>query len=523
MLWVRALDELESKVVTGTEDAAYPFWSPDSRWVGFFVPNKMKRVEASGGPPQNVADTVAGKGATWSPQGIIVFNPRPLGVLYQVAASGGTPQPVTSLDSARAEVVHCFPQFFPDGLHFLYLASSSRPGESSIRVASLETTTSKVLLSSSTSAAYAPVMRGHSASLLFVHDDALMAQPFDWKRLELSGERTVLVPEVRYRRWYQARFSVSGNGVLLYQSGRAEHQQFGWFDRQGKLLEAVGPPNDHISFTLSPDERYVAFYRDDDPATVCPTIWVTDLQREGVVFRFTDTSVGEPEFTPVWSPDSSELLFSRGDDRRMRLLRRTLNGGAAKCILDTDGPKFPSDWSSDDRFIAYNSQVPDYQYLHIWVSLAVTGRPDDARPFLQHSYLEASACFSPVDAAGAPQWIAYMSAETGRSEVYVRDFPAGAQKWQVSNQGGLLPRWRSDGRELFYLAPDGTLMAVSVHFGTTCEFGVPQALFPTRVRFTPTYKTWMNQYAVARDGQRFLLNPSVSENTRSSITAVIPW
>ena len=528
MLWVRALDELEPKVLTGTEFASYPFWSPDSQWVGFFVPNKMKRVGASGGPAQDVADAVVARGGTWSPEGIIVFCPRPLGALYQVPANGGTPQAVTSLDSARAEVVHCFPQFLPDGRHFLYLAASSRPGESSIRVASLDTTTSKVLLSSNTSSTYAPVLRGHSASLLFVHDDALMAQPFDSTRLELSGERTVLVPEVRYRRWYQARFSVSANGVLLYQSGKAERQQFGWFDRQGQTLEIVGPRNDHVSFSLSPDERYVAFYRDDDPATVCPTIWVMDLMREGAVFRFTDIGVGEPEFTPVWSPDGSEVLFSRGDDRGMRLMRRALNGGVAKCILDTDGPKFASDWSSDGRFVTYNSQVPDYQYMHVWVaSLGASGQQgtfglEESHPLLQHSYLEASACFSPSE-EGEARWIAYMSTETGRSEVYVVDFPAGHQKWRVSNQGGLLPRWRRDGRELFYLTPDGTLMAVPVNLGPTPEFGVPRALFATKVLFTPVYKTWMHQYAVARDGQRFLLNQSIPESTLNSITAVIPW
>jgi Tol biopolymer transport system component len=529
MLWVRALDELESKVLTGTELASYPFWSPDSRWVGFFVPNKMKRVEASGGPAQDVADTVVARGGAWSSEGVIVFCPRPVGVLYQIPANGGTPRPVTSLDSARDEVGHYFPQFLPDGRHFLYLAASSRPGESSIRVASLDTTTPRVLVTSNTSAAYAPVLRGHSASLLFVHDDSLMAQPFDWRRLELGGEPTVLAPEVFYRRWHQARFSVSGNGVLLYQSGRAERQQFGWFDRQGKMLEAIGPRNDYIAFTLSPDERYVAFYRDDDPATACPTIWVMDLIREGAVFRFTDTGVGEPEFTPVWSADGCELLFSRGNDRRMRLMRRALNGGLAKCILDTDGPKFPSAWSSDGKFVTYMSQVPDYQYLHVWVeALGASGQEgaealNEPRALLQHPYAEASACFLPIDGGGAPKWFAYMSTETGRSEVYVGDFPTGHQKWQISNQGGLLPRWRRDGRELFYLTPDGTLMAVPVNLRAEPEFGVPRSLFATKILFTPEYKTWMNQYAVARDGQRFLVNRSVSESTPSWITAVIPW
>ena len=257
------------------------------------------------------------------------------------------------------------------------------PGESSIRAGSLDSTTSKVLLSADTSAAYAPVLRGHRASLLFVYHGALMAQPFEARRLELSGEPTVVVPEIRFRRWYQARFSVSGNGVLLYQSGSAENQQFSWVDRQGKLVAAAGPRNDCISFSLSPDEKHVAFYRDDDPATVYPKIWVMDLLREGAVFRFTDPGVAEAEFTPVWSPDGRDILFSRGDDGGMRLLRQALNGGTAECVLDTEGPKFPTDWSSDGRLIAYGSQAPDYRYMHTWiVSLSASGQQREAASVL---------------------------------------------------------------------------------------------------------------------------------------------
>jgi Tol biopolymer transport system component len=244
--------------------------------------------------------------------------------------------------------------------------------------------------------------------------------------------------------------------VLLYQ-GRAENQQFPWFDRRGTLLASIGPRNDYISFSLSPDERHVAFYRDDDPATVCPKIWVMDLLREGAVFRLTDPEVAEPEFTPVWSPDGREILFSRGDDRRMRLLRQALNGGTATCVLDTEGPKFPTDWSPGGRFITYSSQAPDYRYLHTWtVSLRASGEAEQPHPLLQHSYQEANAYFSPAEGTDAPRWIVYASAETGRDEVYVRDFPAGVHKWQVSSHGGLMPHWRRDGRDLLYLTPDGT-------------------------------------------------------------------
>jgi eukaryotic-like serine/threonine-protein kinase len=523
LLWVRALDSLEPEPLIGTDHATYPFWSPDSRAIGFFTTNKLKTVEIAGGPARDIADIVVGRGGAWSPDGVIVFCPRPVGVLHQVAAAGGTTTPVTSLDASRAEVGHGFPQFLPDGRHFTYLAMSSRASESSIRAGSLDSTTTKVLLESDTSAAYAPALPGHPGSLLFVAHGALMSQPFDSRRLELHGERTVLVPQVRYRRWHQASFSVSNDGVLLYQGGSAENQQFSWVDRQGALLTSIGPRNDYISFSLSPDERYVAFYRDDDPATAQPKIWVMDLLRDGAVFRLTDPGMSGPEFTPVWSPDGREILFSRGDDRRMRLMRQALNGGDAACVLDSEGPKFPTDWSSDGRFITYTSQAPDYRHLHTWtVSLRSSGDAEQSTAWLQHSHNEANAYFSP-EGTDALRWIAYASVETGRDEVYVRDFPAGAQKWQVSNQGGLMPHWRRDGRELFYLAPDGTLMAVSVNLGATCEVGAPRALFATGIRMIPRYKEWMNQYAVGRDGQRFLFNRPVADTAPAAITAVIPW
>jgi len=523
MLWVRAMDSLEAKALAGTDWAAWPFWSPDSLSIAFFVPNKLKAVEISGGPARDIADVVVGRGGAWGPNGVILFCPRPIGILCQVSAAGGTPAPATWLDEAHAEFAHGFPQFLPDGRQFLYLASSSRPGESSIRAGSLDSTGSKVLLSADTSAAYAPILRGHPASLLFVHDGALMAQAFDSERLELSGERTVIVPEVRYLRWSQARFSVSGNGVLLYQGGCSDNHQLTWFDRQGKLLSAAGPRNDYFSFSLSPDERYVAVNRFEDPGTACPTIWVLDLLRECAASRFTDADVAEPEFAPVWSPDSSEILFSRGDDRRMRLLRRVLSGGESMCIADTEGPKFPSDWSSDGRFIAYNSQAPDYRYMHTWiVALNGMGKEEKPRPFLHHSFEEFSAQFSPTEGSEAPRWIAYFSNETGRYEVYVRDFPDGVHKWQVSGQGGVQPHWRGDGRELSYLTLDGTLTSVAVNPGPNLEFGASEPLFTTGFRMLPRY-VWMNQYAISRDGQRFLLNRPLPEAAQGAITAVVPW
>jgi eukaryotic-like serine/threonine-protein kinase len=523
MLWVRWLDSLDAKPLPGTENAAYPFWSPDGRSIGFFaLPHKLKTIPVAGGPSQDIADVILGRGGTWSPEGVIVFCPRPIGPLYQVAATGGSPKAVTSLDETRSEVFHGSPQFLPDGRHFLYLAASSRPGESSIRVGSLDSHNSKILLSADTSAEYAPMLPRHPGSLLLADHGALMAQPFDLGRLEATGERTVVAEQVRYRRWQKAGFSVSSAGVLLYQAGSAENRQFAWFDRQGKLLSTFGPSNDYGSFSLSPDDKRVAVQQYDDPDTALPTIWMMDLSRQGATSRFGSPDVGEADFSPVWSPDGGEVIFSRGDDQAMRLLRQPLNGGTARIVLDTKGPKFPTDWSYDGRFVAYNSQWPDYQYQHAWiVPVSSPNSREQPTTFSQHRYEEGSVYFPPTNGGQEPLWIAYASDETGRSEVYVRETSPGTRKWRVSTQGGLLPHWRRDGRELFYLAPDGTLMAVSVRRGATFEYGAPQGLFKTG--FRPTLlNIWQNQYAVSANGQRFLLDRS-TESGPSVITAVIPW
>ena len=527
MLWVRSLDSLDAKPLAGTDNASWPFWSPDSRSIGFFVPNKLKAVEIGGGPAREIADVVVGKGAAWSQEGVILFCPRPIGALCGVSDAGGPVAPVTSLDESRAEIAHAFPQFLPDGRHFLYLAACSRPGASSIRAGSLDSGNSKVLVAADTSAAYAPVLSGRAPSLLFVHDGALIGQPFDCRTLELSGDRAVIVPEVRYQRWHQARFSVSTRGALLYQAGWAENLQLAWFDRQGNSISAAGPRNAYLSIKLSPDERYVAVHRDDDPDTVVPTIWVMDLSRENSVRRMSDADLAVPEMSAVWSGDSSEILFSRGDDRRMRFFRRATSGGETKCALDTEGPKFPADWSSDGKLVAYTSQFPDYRNLHTWIATLGGEGPGESRPFLQHSCQEVSAAFSPAGHE-APRWVAYASNETGRYEVYVRDFPGGEHKWQISSQGGIQPHWCRDGRELVYLSLDGMLMSVGVDPSGHAhppgfKFGPPQPLFSTGRRLRAQYSFWMNQYGVSRDGQRFLINRTVREGAHDVITAVVPW
>jgi Tol biopolymer transport system component len=528
-LWVRELDSLEPRALPGTDDASYPFWSPDGHSLGFLQPGKLKTVDVSGVAPQPVCDTGVAFGGTWSSTGVIVFPPR-IGPLFQVPARGGTPRPVTSLDPARGEYSHEFPQFLPDNRHFLYYAASSRPGESSIRVGSLDSTDSKFLLNADARAVYAPSPRGRQGFLLYVYRDALMAQRFDPHGLELSGSRTVVDPEFHYVSPGLADVSASATGVLAYRATSRKDQQLTWFDRTGKLLETVGPLNDYIIWSLSPDQRRLAAEESDPSRPGLDTLWIMDLAR-GVPSRLTDVSLGfSALFFPIWSPDGSEILFSAGTDRAMSLQRQAWNGRTSVTVLDTPGPKFATDWSSDGRFVTYFTPWPDFKKLSIWIVPVGGSSPQQLpRPFSPSSYSEHDAYFSPASPGGSPRWIAYSSDETGSAEVHVRNFPAGDRNWRISNQGGRQPHWRGDGRELFYLAPDGTFMAVNVKTnvvkdGAAFEFDPPQELFRTSVRaYSGPPALPPNVYAVSHDGRRFLINSVVKDPPLTPINIVTGW
>jgi Tol biopolymer transport system component len=521
-LWVRALDSLETRVLPGTEEAAYPFWSPDSRSLGFFTRSTLKRIEISGGPAQTVCKGGPFQGGTWSSEGVIVYAPAARGVLYQVPADGGSPKPVTVLDPVRDEIAHEFPQFLPDARHFLYFVASSPPGGSSIRVGSLDSLNSKFLVNAEANGVYAPRSGDRLGLLLFVYGGALLAQPFDPRRLELSGGRMTVAPRILY--WIgHAEFSVSMTGSLAYRAGSHANRQLEWFDREGRALGSVGPLNDYVGWSLSPDGKRIAL-REHEPTGVETAIWVMELA-SGASSRLTDGSgyVGPP----IWSPDGSAVLFSmsegQGDGRGMSLQRQSLNGRTSVAVLKSEGPKFLSD-SSDGRFVAYFTRWPEFKKLNIFIAeVAASGGLEKPRRILPSPYGEASAYFSPAAKGRGPRWIAYTSDETGRSEVYVRNLPDGDRKWPVSTGGGWQPHWRPDGRELFYLTLEGALMAVEVKSGGTFEPGSPHPLFQTAVPPPPGLELPTNAYAVGKDGTRFLINGTREEAAPSPITIVTHW
>lgn len=520
-LWIRQLDSLEATPLPGTEDAAYPFWSPDGRTLGFVARTTLKKIEISGGPAQTLCNIGPFRGGAWGSAGVIVYGPHPLGVLYQIPASGGTSRPVTALDPARGEIAHEFPHFLPDGRHFLYFAVSSRPGESSIRVGSLGSMDSKFLVNADASAAYAPGLAGNRGFLLFVYGGALLAQPFDPRALELGGERLVVVPKIPYRIGH-ADFSVSASGVLAYRAGTLADRQLAWFTREGRLIGTVGPPNDYYAWSLSPDERRLAFMQ-SDPSGAGSAIWTRELAT-GASARLTTASA--VAFTPVWSPDSSEVLFTTGTERDMSLQRQAVHARVSVDVLESQGPKFLSDWSSNGRFVAYFTPWPEWKKLNLFFA-DITRPSGKENPWRAWSsdYSEASGSFSPSDAAaGVPRWIAYTSDETGHDEVYVRNFPAGDRKWLISTAGGWMPHWRPDGKELFYLTLDGILTAVGVKEGSRFASGSPHPLFQTGIPpWSGPPEVPTSAYAVSRDGRHFLINGAVDPTTALPLTVVTKW
>jgi hypothetical protein len=508
LLWMRALESLEAHPFAGTDEAAFPFWSPDSRFIGFFAEGKLKKIAATGGPAQTLCDAPDARGGSWNADGVIVFAPRVLDVLYRVSSAGGTPAPLTTLDSSRGELGHFHPYFLPDGRHFLYLVVSSQPELEGIRVGSLDSRETKLFVNTHASGAYAP-----PGYLLFLRDRTLMAQKFDADRLAIAGEPFPVADEVdRLGPARLALFSVSRTGVLVHRSGSSEATQLTWFDRQGEPLGTVGPIANYSVPWLSPDESRVAF-SSAAPGGGDSDIWLIDMAR-GTPTRFTfDPS---PDLSPVWSPDGGRILFASLRDRHGNLYQRAAGGGGAdEVLVQSDFLKFPNDWSADGKFILYQELHPKTAH-DLWVFPLAGGQKQF--PFLQTQFDERQGRFSPDG-----RWIAYASNESGAWQVYVRSFPDSGGKWQVSTNGGGQPQWRGDGRELYYLSEDRKVMAVDVRgSGPQFDAGTPQELFTLRVQSVGLPGP-RNFYAATKNGQRFLVVSTSGDPTASPTTVVLNW
>jgi hypothetical protein len=510
-LWLRALNASEPKPLSDTEEAAYPFWSPDSESIGFFTAETLQSVRITGGPARRISRVHAAFGGSWGKLGRIIFAQRPTGAIFEVPAEGGTPRPVTVLDRSRGEIAHVFPQFLPDGRHFLYSVIRRAPAESIARAGSVDSPSSKELLNAEPGISYAPAYGGSPGVLLFGYKSALMSQPFDVQKLELTGAASQVEPAVRRTRW-RPDFSVSSAGILAYQGGTGEDRQLTWFDRHGNRLGAIGPRNDYRSVQLSPDETRVAI-QDLDRSSGRSEIWIMDLNR-GALSR---TGAGALEaFAPIWSPDGKEIVFSATTEKGMILARQQIDQVGSAAFLTAPGIEVATDWSSDSRFVTYSKFLIE---PGVWMKAVDSSPGADGRVY-SPGLGECCATFSPD---GPIRLMAYVSSETGRQEVYVRTLPDGNRKWQVSNAGGWLPHWSHDGRELYYVALDGRLMEVAISRAHNSTFNpaTPEALFDTSIAPYAYPDLPGNLYAVARNG-RFLVNSAVEKLRPEAITVVLP-
>jgi Tol biopolymer transport system component len=450
-LWVRSLDALNGQMLSGTEGALFPFWSPDGRTIAFYADDKLKKIDPAGGTPFTICDAPSPRGGSWSESGVLLIAPNSgNGGIFQVSSAGGAPSQVTLTDTARDESTHRWPVFLPDGDHFLFFIRTSAAGSGSLAdslcVGSVSTGKVKRFLHGVSDAAYA---NGH---LLYMRETALMAQQFDPANVTLTGDPVPIVQQIQYdSRFSKAVFTVSRNGLLLYQAGGTRWgREIALFDTSGRVIKSIGQPELYDRATLSSDGKRIAMEIIDLQAHNTD-LWVYEIAR-GVQTRFTFDP--HHDFNPIWSPDGGRIVFSSDRKNRFDLYIKNTSGSTPEELLTDFGThdKYASHWSSDGNYVLFETRDDSTTQSDLWI-LPMTGDRKPV-PFVRTQFNEAGGTFSPD-----MRWISYVSDESGKFEAYVRPFfpPSGQEaqpdfgKWQVSTGGSVGIVWRKDSKALFYV------------------------------------------------------------------------
>jgi len=519
LLWIRSLDEDTVRPLPDTEDATYAFWSPTSDALGFFAGGKLWTIRIDGSNPRSIADAPEGRGGSWNRAGTIVFAPRSDGPLYRVASSSGAATPVTTLGSAD-ERGHVWPEFLPDGNQFLYLADppETRADTHFLYVGALDGAERRRVMSIASNVAYSP-----EGYLLFARDYQLCAQRFDAATATLSGEPLALIDRLEQNAGasHRAEFSISTTGRLMYRRMQSPENLLVWRDRTRRLAPLVSLPAHYQEPTFSPnDDRIAVAIFDPRPSSrfgygvahVRSNIFSVDRMTGAASPLTSDPSAN---WSPIWSPDGRRIVFTsnrRTPDLEL-FVRDTSDSSGAETPLVTRG-LYPvaQSWSPDGRYLLY-SAFNQQTRSDLWL-LPMSG-DQTPMPLLQGEYGEQQGRISPDG-----RWFAYASDESGRDEVYVQAFPTPTRKWRVSFDGGADPRWRRDGKELFYIADDRHLMGVPVKAGTPFDHGEAIPVFNAGV---PAH--WYfgrNVYDVSRDG-RFLMMSPTEDDKAPPVTVLLNW
>jgi len=505
-IWVRRLDAFEAQELPGTDGASRHWWSPDSRYLAFFVGNQLKKIAATGGPAQLIAEGEGGADGTWGEGGTILFDGRAVDPIHRVDASGGKFTQATKPDASKGEAGHAWPFMLPDGKHFLYLAMPSTPDKKAmIMAAELGKPEAKAVVPTNSRVEYA------SGRILYVLDGTLVAQRFDPDKLEVEGDPVPMAERIGFDSNGASGFSVSSTGALVYVAGvAAGNSDLIWVDRSGREVGRVGEGGDYRDLALSPDETRLA-YGLAEARNQSENIWIRDLRRD-VASRLTFGAGNE--FWPVWSPDGARIAYAGEKNGSVGAFEKDAGGtGSERPIYaDDKGPLGPSDWSRDGAWISFNC-LPASRRFQIKLFSIRDRRLVD---FAVGDAVQGGGRFSPDG-----RYLAYSSNESGTREAYVQTIPPGGGKWQISSGGSGGVQWRADGKELFFTTPTDEFVAVPVEGGARFEPGLPKPLFKRALSRTST-TTSGARWAVSRDGQRFLLNAG-RETRGADFSVVLNW
>ena len=485
-LWIRPLDSLDARRLEGTAGASWQFWSPDGRAIGFFADRRLKATAASGGAPLDLASAPAAFGASWGSDGTIVYAPAAQGGLFRVASTGGAATQLTTPASTSGEISHRWPHFLPDGRRYLFLSWHREPGRRALYVGSLDGEAPKHLAPIESAAVFVPPHH-----VLWTSGGTLFARRFDLETLEFSGSTQVVASDVSHGTSFGwSAVSAGGNGAVVYQSLSPAVSQPTWFSRTGEQIAVASDEGSYGDLSLARDQNRLALTMKTSGGP--SGIWQLDLHRSVLSHFAVDASA----VSPVWSPDGGTILFARNFQGAFRLFRKPSAGGSEEQVLASDnartpsgGKQIPSDWSADGQVILFEEDR-DIHVLRV-------GPGAERRALIRGPADEGQGRLSPDQ-----KWVAFSSNASGRREVYVALFSNPERRWQISSQSGRTPLWRGDGRELFYVADDGTLMAVALRSrGEVLEPAAPVPLFKLQTNALAS-----RTFAASNDGQKFLVN-----------------